>query len=1585
MRLGPWRIERTLGRDLAGIYYVGRHDDGARATLQLLSDEMAGARRETLGRLLVLHRELVHPGLVRFRDLDHDGSDLFLIADVIDDALASLRARRPPPGQTRALGAALAAALAAAHDRGLVHGGLELDNVLWAPDRPPQILGTGVAALGIADHTALAHGDVAALGRLLCTLVAARSPGGEGADHRLVEVVRAVADPGAGIAMREAHAMLADGDATHAVGNGVGEPRAGRPRDRGAPGVGAGTAVTQPFSVEGVGAGAASEPSLPAGTPIGKRAAPASDQLGGCLGRYRVLTRLGRGGMGEVFLAEDPTLRRGVAIKRIRPGLERDRTFRARLRREARLAARLNHRAIVQVFDLVTEDDVDHLVMEYVPGPSLHALTGNSPMAIADVLRIAAEVADGLAYAHQQGVIHRDLKRENILLDADGQPKIADFGIARRAATARDDGPEESLTRDGFAVGTSRAMSPEQIHGRELDARSDLFSFGVMLYELVTGTSPFAAGNDAVTILRVLNDRQPPACQLVPEVPRALSDLIDQLLEKDPARRPDSARIVRDRLRELASPEPRAPAPTEPTVPVRVASPTAGSGERRQVTLACIELRAAGDDADGDPELLADVLPAFRARVEEVLGRFDGLLISALGHRFVACFGHPRPLEDAARRAVLASRAMLDAAVQLRSSDAVHARARFTATGAVHTGLAVSRGRGAREELVLGATLDTALRLLQLGTAGELWLSGSAARLVEAAFRLDQPATLADGVTAARRWAGALVTDDSDAGSGEHDRPMVAREHEMQLLLGGWRRARAGQGQVALLIGEAGIGKSRLIRELTGAIAGDQPRRIVLRGGAHRQRSALEPVAEAVAALVGLGAGVPGDQVAERVRALTAPDEAEHVLQLLGCTAHPPPGAPDRARHQLLGGLRDVLVGTGHAAPTLLVVEDLHWLDASTLDLIALIIGDVAASPVFLLMTTRPGFSPPWPAGAAVTQLHLGRLEAHAIDAVIGHASAGRALSAGERAAIAERCGGVPLFAEELVRAALELGRAGEVPSSLRDALTARLHQLGPAATAVAHVAAVAGREFTAAVIAAVGGLDRAAVDAELERLVSVEILLRRRGRGREALYQLGHALLQQAAYDELLAADRRQLHDKLADALLADERAGGDPGPELIAHHLAGARRFDEAIASAQRAALRVLARHARVEARELLRQALGWLDQLPESDARDRSEIALRMQLGAVLISTEGYASAELERSSRRTEVLCERHDDMPLPVKYGLWAVRLMRGSPAEVEPLLAWFERVIDRGGSPVERLMAHCSIATYRYARADYELAGPHLERAMALFDPAEHAGVVQVYGGCGGFYGHIITIGQLWHTGRLDDAWRHLRATVAQAEALDPYALASALAYEMMVQISVGDAARTEAIAERMFALAARYEFPYMICSAMGHRGWALARRGQAERAMADLIAAAEGSKRMGIKVWYPYFLSILADGAIAVGQLDRAGRALDEGLEVCRTSVDRGQEPELLRLRGKLILARDAAAHAGARAVLSEALAMAQQRGARTMALRIATDLAALLRDEHPAEAVAVLDPVCRGFAPGLDDRNLAAARRLLAELPAV
>src|SRR6266545_727657 len=254
--------------------------------------------------------------------------------------------------------------------------------------------------------------------------------------------------------------------------------------------------------------------------------------------------------MGEVLLAYDDRLDRQVAIKRIHPesGSRRERR-RERFRREARMAARLSHPAIVQVYDILQENDVDSIVMEYVEGESLHQMIARRPLEVRQVLELARELADGLDAAHRQGIVHRDLKTENVLVTPAGRPKITDFGIAKRLLATEG---EESLTADDAVVGTCRAMSPEQALGEPVDHRTDLFAFGVLLYEALTGLSPFAAGSALETMYRVIHTRQRPVRTLEPSVPEELSSLVDRLLEKEPHLRPQSAGQVRRELDRLA-------------------------------------------------------------------------------------------------------------------------------------------------------------------------------------------------------------------------------------------------------------------------------------------------------------------------------------------------------------------------------------------------------------------------------------------------------------------------------------------------------------------------------------------------------------------------------------------------------------------------------------------------------------------------------------------------------------------------------------------------------------------------------------------------------------------------------------------------------------------------------------------------------------------------------------------------------------------------------------------------------------------------------------------------------------------------
>lgn len=292
------------------------------------------------------------------------------------------------------------------------------------------------------------------------------------------------------------------------------------------------------------------EPAIVVDRALSVGTGPVAVQRRIALGRFRVVADLGSGNMGEVMLAEDTLLGRRVAIKRLRAELTADPRHRERLRNEARIAVQLDHPAIVHVYDLLCEDGIDHIVMEYIAGPSLSTLRGRGALAIAHVVQIARELADALDHVHSRGIIHRDLKLENVLTTCDGRPKLNDFGIARSAECVND--PSE-------IVGTPRAMSPEQVRGEPVDRRSDLFSLGILLYELVAGTSPFAADSHAQTMQRVLLHHPPSLAVEQPEVPLSLAALFDHLLSKDPARRPQSAREVAARLRALDRCPPAAP------------------------------------------------------------------------------------------------------------------------------------------------------------------------------------------------------------------------------------------------------------------------------------------------------------------------------------------------------------------------------------------------------------------------------------------------------------------------------------------------------------------------------------------------------------------------------------------------------------------------------------------------------------------------------------------------------------------------------------------------------------------------------------------------------------------------------------------------------------------------------------------------------------------------------------------------------------------------------------------------------------------------------------------------------------------
>ncbi len=1321
------------------------------------------------------------------------------------------------------------------------------------------------------------------------------------------------------------------------------------------------------------------------------------------IGPYRVIRSLGAGGMGEVFLAYDPRLDRRVAIKRIRPDAAPDARRRARFQREARLAARLSHPGIVQIFDLLTAGEIDHIVMEYVAGGSLRQLlreTGARPPA--EDLAIAGMVADALADAHRREVLHRDLKSENVLLCTEEQTaparvKIADFGVARLLVRTPQRG-SDSLTGEGILVGTLRAMSPEQIQGERLDPRSDLYSLGVLLYEIFTGESPFLAADSMQTIARVLKDRQRPACELRPQIPRQLSALIDELLEKEPERRPREAAEVADRLRLLAEDSDFG---GETTVePTSSSTSAAAAGQRRQVTVMSCDLVSLGEESGfSDPETLYQVTPEFQALAGEIVERFEGHLADVLGHRLLACFGYPRAHEDDARRAVLAALEIVTRGEHLRARRADEQARELAVRVGIHTGPAVIMpGASGKEELTLGRSLDLAVAVHGLAEPNGVLVSGSTHRLIEGLFDTEALApTPLPGFPQPLRLHRVLAAGDVHSRVDSDAVPLtrlVAREQELALLISRWQTAAGGTGQVVLVGGEAGIGKSRLVWELKRRLAVEDAGWLIGHGSPYARNSPLHPVIELLRPALTLEANLPADEQLARLEqtiercGLPLPEVLPLLAPIFDLAwegRYPPPRlGPEQQRPKTMEALVALLLSMAEERAMVLVVEDLHWVDPSTLELLDLLIDQAAAAPALLLLTSRPEFDAPWGHRAGLTQLELSPLTDSQVETLIGRLPEADELPAKLRQKIVAGTDGVPLFVEELTRTVVEAARSrasredGDssvplvIPATLRDSLTARLDRLG-AAREVAQLAATVGRKFSYSLLAAVSSLPAETLETELERLVRAG-LIRRRGFSSAARYFFKHALIRETAYESLLQPTRHHWHHRIARVLEqqpAEVDAARTRSPEqelpLLAYHWSRAvdpgdpdpERVRKAVDYLRRAAEQQLQLGAFHEAGEHLREALGLISALAAGAERDELELALQMHLGTVYKVTQGWTSAEVKQAYDRARRLCGRLGDRPeLPLLlFGLWSYHMCRGECRRAREMAREsFEQARQADDSDL-LMLAHCALSNTLFWLAELPASLTHTEAVLKLYVPEQHDAHRDHYGQDPRVFAMMSSVWCLWHLGRPRDArQRHDQLLALAAELSHPFSTAIALNTSLCFYRNQHDVPGTRRAAEQLVDLSRKLAFSQYEITGLLFRDWAEAQAADGGALVAQIRERFETYKKKVGKFSRTYMAIPTAEVCCRAGRYDEGLAVVDEGLAVAETNQELAHEAELHWLRGKLLLQRGAAQEeephrlaAGnqAQAALERAFELARDRRQAPFVEGIAATLSSLLEQD--------------------------------------
>jgi len=905
------------------------------------------------------------------------------------------------------------------------------------------------------------------------------------------------------------------------------------------------------------------------------------------VGNYLIEERLGTGGMGDVYRAFDQALQRPLAIKRLLPDTV-DATRKLRFRREARMAARLNHPSIVHIYDIVETDDGDWIVMELVEGKTLDRMLRDGLPTPLRTVQLARDIADGLAEAHANNIVHRDLKASNVMVTAAGRAKILDFGLAK---TYRGGG-EQDLSGPGAVLGTCHAMSPEQARGLAIDHRSDLFSLGSLLYEMVTGISPFRAETAAETLTRICTYEPPGVLDLDPGIPRGLAELTHRLLSKTPAHRPHSSLDVVAALeqmersgalepgrrgllpREVATaltldvlmgdvPRPAASAPPP-------AAPLLSSSERRQLTVLCCEVVDAGSPSleasqAFDSETLYELMMRLRPLAQKVAQRHEATVGNVVGHRVLVYFGYPQSHEDDARRAVRAALDLIaEAADHLGAATPGEQKKPALRVG-IHTGLAVvSASPDMPEPVVLGTTLDVALRLQAAAAPGTVVISAATRSLVRRRFTTEPMAALPPIGGVVEPFVPYRVREASGAGDdlGFDLAPLVGRARELDQLTNRWEQARGGVGQAVLLSGEPGIGKSRLLRALRERVvegSGEGPVRwLSMHGSVYTQNTPLHPM---VTLLRRLLTTQPGETPADRLDALLQTFALSEALPLFASLLDLPQAAespalsampPERQREETLEALVALVLAMTEGEPVILLVEDLHWLDATTLTWLERLIDQAATAPLLLVMTIRPNtLDIPWGSRARVVQIALGALSSQDTEQLIQLLSGDTTLAARVQQHIVAKTDGVPLFVEELTRSMLEGGESGdwrELPTTLRDSLTARLARLGTAKE-IAQLASVIGRAFSLKLLAAVAAHPVDTLERELRKLVQSG-LVHRRGFGVQTRYSFKHALVRDAAYDSLLRRERQQIHLRIAAAMEDGRQAGDVAQSEEVAHH---------------------------------------------------------------------------------------------------------------------------------------------------------------------------------------------------------------------------------------------------------------------------------------------------------------------------------------------------------------------------------------------------------------------------------------------------
>jgi predicted ATPase len=992
-----------------------------------------------------------------------------------------------------------------------------------------------------------------------------------------------------------------------------------------------------------------------------------------------------------------------------------------------------------------------------------------------------------------------------------------------------------------------------------------------------------------------------------------------------------------------------------------------------------------------------------------------------MGDGVLAYFGYPEAHEHDAERAVLAGLALVEALPKLSTMAGSPLQVRIgIATGLVVVGDLIGTG-AAQEQAVVGDTPNLAARLQALAEPNMVVIAEGTRRLLGNLFEFqDLGAKNLKGIAGpVRAWAALRASSAEGRFDALHTTgltELVGREEELELLLRRWSRAKSGEGQMVLLSGEAGIGKSRLTAALLDRLSGEAHTRLRYFCSPQHTDSAFYPIIGQMERAAGLAHDDKPRAKLDKLDAVlaqnsTSQEDAALFAEMLSL---PNDGrypelelAPAQRRQRTLEALTSQLAGLARQQPVLLIFEDAHWVDPTSLEVLGRIVDRIKTLPAQLIVTSRPEFNAPWVGQSHVTSLTLNRLGEREAATIVAHLAGNKALPADVMVEIVERTDGIPLFVEEMTKAVLEKESEGAarrtvaavpspalvVPASLHASLMARLDRLGQAKE-VAQIGSAIGREFSHPLLAAVARKSEAELGSALERLVQTGLLFRQ-GVPPQASYLFKHALVQDAAYGTLLREPRRSLHARIAETLESQFAETAESQPETLARHCTEAGLIEKAATLWGKAGLRSLERSALVEAVEQLRRALAQIASLPSTPALRREEVKLQVAIIAPLIHLKGHNAPETKAAAERAYQLLEKAEALGEPlndplllfsVLYNLWGANLMNFNGDALRDLAAQFLMFAERQRSPTPRMIGYRMMGTSLIWLGRIREGMIHLDQALKLFEPAAHRAL-------GLRFGQDIRVSilyyrsmALWALGYPDAALENAKRAVDEAREIGQAGtLMAALQFTSLIYIGLSrnyDIAKTQ-IAE-LVAVADKTGAGFWKLLAMQLRGALLVRMRQYSDAVQTINSAKTESGAMGPTRAMPSVLSDLATAHAALGQFDEAHRYIAEALAFGENKQGWG-EAEVHRVAGEIALKSPKQDMADAEAYFQRALAVARQQQAKSWELRAAMSLARLWRDQGKRDdAHDLLAPIYGWFIEGFDTLDLKEARALLDELHA-